>query len=343
VLTLTSVFGLFKTSEYGSWIAITIFANARGGVSEAAAVLVVQLVPATAMAVWTGSLQSRFTPRQLLVGGLVAQAAGLFAVAGAIQASASGGVIYVAAVVAATAMVTTRPMISALLPAFAEEPRSLTRAHVILGWLDSAAGVVGPLVTAACLLSHDATYSFVVFAAMSLVGAVIATVASRPADVTAEFDSDEPAANLVAIWRQILRSAGSRGPLLLLAVQALTVGCLDLLIVVVATHVGAGTSGAGWFGAALGVGAVIGASGCVGLIGRRLLWPWVIGATAASAVSIAGLAIAHVPVTAAMVFGLIALVGSVVSVAGRAILQRLGEPRLIGQLFAVSGHSSYRL
>jgi hypothetical protein len=74
VLALTAVFGLFKISEYGSWIAITIFANERGGVSEAAAVLIVQLAPATAMAVWIGSLQNRFSPRLLLIGGLVAQA-----------------------------------------------------------------------------------------------------------------------------------------------------------------------------------------------------------------------------------------------------------------------------
>ena len=336
MLALTVVFGLFKTAEYGSWISITIFANGRGGVSEAAAVLVAQLVPATVTAVWVGSLQSWVGPRRLLIGGLLAQAVGLLATAGAIEFSAGGPVIYVAAVVAASAMVTTRPAISALLPAFAESPRALTRAHVFLGWFDSAAGIVGPLTTAACLLTDNAAFSFAVFAGMSGLGAVIAATASRRIETVAA-DDDEPESpplRYLEVVRKILRSPGSRGPLLLLAAQALAVGCLDLLIVVVASHVGAGASGAGWFGSALGLGAVIGSTGCIALIGRRLLWQWVVGATVVGGIAIAGLCVAFVPATAAVVFAVIALAGAVVSATGRALLQRLGEPSLIGQLFA---------
>jgi hypothetical protein len=342
VLALTVVFGLFKTAEYGSWISITIFANGRGGVSEAAAALVAQLLPATVTAVWVGSLQSWCGPRRLLVGGLLAQLAGLTATAAAIEFSASGPVVYVAAVVAACAMVTTRPAISALLPAFAETPRLLTRAHVLLGWFDSAAGIVGPFTTAACLLTDNAALSLAVFAGMSAVGAAIAASASRRVDSVVPDDAvdgpeNEPesqALKYLEVVHKILRSPGSRGPLLLLAAQALAVGCLDLLIVVVASHVGAGTSGAGWFGSALGVGAVIGSTGCLALIGRRLLWPWVVGATVVGGVAIAGLCVAFVPATAAVVFAVIALAGAVVSATGRALLQRLGEPNLIGQLFA---------
>jgi hypothetical protein len=335
MLALTVVFGLFKTAEYGSWISITIFANGRGGVSEAAAVLVAQLVPATVTAVWVGRLQSWVGPRRLLIGGLLAQAVGLLATAGAIEFSAGGPVIYVAAVVAASAMVTTRPATSALIPAFAESPRALTRAHVFLGWFDSAAGIVGPLTTAACLLTDNAAFSFAVFAGMSGLGAVIAATASRRIETVAADDEPEaPPLRYLEVVRKILRSPGSRGPLLLLAAQALAVGCLDLLIVVVASHVGAGASGAGWFGSALGVGAVIGSTGCIALIGRRLLGPWVVGATVVGGIAIAGLCVAFVPATAAVVFAVIALAGAVVSATGRALLQRLGEPSLIGQLFA---------
>jgi Cyclic nucleotide-binding domain len=334
MLALTVVFGLFKTAEYGSWISITIFANGRGGVSEAAAVLVAQLVPATATAIWVGSLQLWIGPRRLLIGGLLAQAAGLIATASAIEFSAGGPVVYVAAVVAASAMVTTRPAISALLPAFAETPRTLTRAHVFLGWFDSAAGIVGPLTTAACLLTGNAAFSLAVFAGMSGLGAVIAASASPRIETVGTDEPESPPLRYLAVVQKILRSPGSRGPLLLLAAQALAVGCLDLLIVVVASHVGAGTSGAGWFGSALGLGAVIGSTGCIALIGRRLLWRWVVGATVVGGIAIAGLCIAFVPATAAAVFAGIALAGAVVSATGRALLQRLGEPSLIGQLFA---------
>ena len=65
------VFGCFKVSEYGSWITVTIFANQRGGVREAAAVLVACLVPATLAALGVGSMVGRLGARRVLAGGLV--------------------------------------------------------------------------------------------------------------------------------------------------------------------------------------------------------------------------------------------------------------------------------
>ena len=146
--TLVVIFGCFKISEYGSWIAVTIFANQRGGVREAAAVLVASLVPATLAALGVGDALSRFGSRPVLRWGLLAQVAGLAVLAGSTWASAPVFVAYAGAVLAATAMVTTRPSISALLPGLTPDPRSVTRAHVLLGWFDAAASLAGPALAA---------------------------------------------------------------------------------------------------------------------------------------------------------------------------------------------------
>ena len=113
---LAVIFGCFKVSEYGSWITVTIYANNRGGVREAAFVLVACLVPATLAALGIGSVLARLGSRAVLSRGLLVQTAGFVVLSVSIRASLPVFVSYAAAVLAATAMVTTRPSISALLP-----------------------------------------------------------------------------------------------------------------------------------------------------------------------------------------------------------------------------------
>src|SRR5450432_993808 len=171
---LALIFGCFKVSEYGSWIAVTIYANQRGGVREAAAVLVASLVPATLVALGTGSLLSTLGSRTVLAWGMVIHALGLGVIAFCVWQSAPVLVTYAAAVVTATAMVTSRPAISALLPALTPDPRSITRAHVLLGWLDGAATLVGPAVTAVCLLAAGFTAAFAAFAVVAALAVLLA-------------------------------------------------------------------------------------------------------------------------------------------------------------------------
>src|SRR5450432_2466281 len=168
---LALIFGCFKVSEYGSWIAVTIYANQRGGVREAAAVLVASLVPATLVALATGFLLSKFGSRSVLAWGMAIQTLGLGMIALCVWQSVPVAVTYIAAVIAAAAMVTTRPAISALLPALTPDPRSITRAHVLLGWLDGAATLVGPAVTATRLWLATFPAAFVVFTVLTAFGA----------------------------------------------------------------------------------------------------------------------------------------------------------------------------
>jgi hypothetical protein len=331
---LALIFGCFKVSEYGSWIAVTIYANQRGGVREAAAVLVASLVPATLVALGTGSLLSKLGSRIVLMWGMVIQALGLGVIALCLWQAAPVAVTYAAAVVAATAMVTTRPSLSALLPALTPDPRSITRAHVLLGWLDGAATLVGPAATATCLWLATFPAAFTVFTALTAFGAFQAFRLG----VTREVESleDDSAPKLGTALRQIARTPGPRAALLLLAAQGLLLGCLDLLVVVVANHMQGGLANAGWYGTALGAGAMIGGTASIVLIGRRLLWPAAVAATVASGCTVAALCAVAVPLAAAAVFVAIGATAAITLVAGRATLQRLTELRLLGHVFAAA-------
>ena len=331
---LAVVFGCFKVSEYGSWITVTIFANHRGGVREAAAVLVASLVPATIAALGVGALLARHGSRVVLVGGLLVQLTGLLLLAVSIQASLPVIVSYAAAVLAATAMVTTRPSISALLPALTPDPRSITRAHVLLGWFDGAASLVGPALAAVLLSLAGFPAAFAVFAVITAVATVRALlIRSGLEDVV--FDSGT-APKLASALRAIAGAAGPRSGLLLLAAQGFLIGCLDLLVVVAANGMNGDPSTAGWFGAALGAGAMIGGTASVVLIGRQHLWPAAVGAGALVGCAVAALSVAHEPGPAAVIFVVVGALASILLVAGTATLQRLTDLRLLAHVFAAA-------
>ena len=330
---LAFIFGCFKTSEYGSWIAVTIYANHRGGVREAGVVLVASLIPATLAALSTGNLLVKFHARAVLAWGMVVQAAGLAAIALCIWRSAPVLLTFAAAVVAATAMVTSRPAISALLPALTPDARSITRAHVLLGWLDGAATLIGPAATAVCLLVADFPVAFLVFAAIAGFAALLAF--GLPAGGEVELLDDEPL-KLVGALRLISKAPGPRAALLLLTAQGLLIGCLDLLIVAIPDRTHGSLASPGWYGTALGAGAILGGTASVLLIGRRRLWPAAVASAVVSGGTVAALCATTSPVAAGAVFVGIGAAAAIMLVACRATLQRLTELRLVGHVFAAA-------
>jgi hypothetical protein len=331
---LAFIFGCFKTSEYGSWIAVTIYANQRGGVREAGAVLVASLIPATLAALGTGNLLVTFHARAVLAWGMVVQAAGLAAIALCIGQGLPVLVTYAAAVVAATAMVTSRPAISALLPVLTPDARSITRAHVLLGWLNGAATLIGPAATAVCLLVADFPVAFLAFAAIAGFAALLA-FRLPPGGEVELLEDDEPL-KLVGALHLIAKAPGPRAALLLLTGQGLLIGCLDLLIVAIPDRTHGSLASAGWYGTALGAGAILGGTASVLLIGRRRLWPAAVASAVASGGTVAALCATTSPVAAGAVFVAIGAAAAIMLVACRATLQRLTELRLVSHVFAAA-------
>ena len=113
-------------------------------------------------------------------------------------------------------------------------------------------------------------------------------------------------------------------------------GALDLLFVAVAIDLlGLEESWAGYLNAAFGLGGVVGALVTVALVGRRRMTPALAGGSATYGLPISAIAVAPSPVTAV---GLLAAAGigfSIVSVAGRTLLQRIAPEAVLGRVFGV--------
>jgi hypothetical protein len=139
---VVAAYALFIVTEYSVWIAMLVYAYSRGGATVAGLVALAQLVPAAVLAPIAAAAADRRSPVVLLAGGYLAQAAGMAATAAAVAAGAPFAA-YATAVVASTAVATTRPAQSAIVPSVSATPDQLTRA-------DRAAALAPVVRRAAC-------------------------------------------------------------------------------------------------------------------------------------------------------------------------------------------------
>src|SRR6267154_1627168 len=120
----------FRLSELAVWIALTAYAYTAGGVGEASTVVVAELVPATLFALAVGGLIRRHGAGRVLRWGLVLQTAGMLEAAVFLH-QGKNLAAYVGAIVAATAITTTRPSQSVLMPSLVDGPEELTAVNVL--------------------------------------------------------------------------------------------------------------------------------------------------------------------------------------------------------------------
>lgn len=329
--TLAGVYGTFKLVEEGAWIAMTILAHARGGVAEASAVIVAQLVPAMLVALWVGRLLRRRGARTVLVGGL-ALVAVIELVIGAMVAGGAPSVpVYGAAALAASVIATIRPAVASLLPWLVRRPRTLTTGTVLLGWVSGVATLAGPAVVAVLLGLAGASVPFFVFGAGALVASRLAL---RLPDDPIEPDAPHPPVR--DTLARLLRDRGPRGAIAVVAVYSFVIGAMDVAVVMVAVDaLGAGDQVAGWFGTAVGGGTLLGTVASVLLVGRQWLWPGAVVAAGITAAGLAGLAVAGMVPAAAVAFVVVGAGMAALGVVGKALLQRLTPVDLLGDAASV--------
>jgi hypothetical protein len=323
----------FTIAEMGSWIAVTTVAHGFGGVREASFVLVAQLAPAAVAAAGVGSLAHRFGAHRVLRFGLVAQTVGFAAVAFALAMPAPSRVaVYAGAILAATAVVTTRPMVAALLPGAVDDPRQLAAANAVFGWLEGAAMFLGPSISAIAFALGDEWTPFVVFAALTFVTFAISAGIGHDA----EFDDDEPIA-LRDASRAVTRDPGVRSVLVAIAGIALALGALDLLYVVLAVDVLHGhEADAGWLNTAFGAGSLVGAAVALAFAHRRRIFPLMFVSAMVMAAALAALGLGRTRGGTAMLLVVCGVAEALCSINARTLLQRAASLKLLCHVFALA-------
>ena len=337
LLRVLAAYLLFILTEYAVWIAMLVYAYNRGGTAVAGLVAVAQLAPAAVVAPVAASLADRRSPVVMLAGGYLAQVAGMAGTAAAIGAGAPLAA-YAAAVVASTAVTATRPAQSALIPSLAATPDQLTAANVVAGWLEAAGAAAAGLLVGVLISLAGVGSVFAVCAGLGLAAALlVAGLRARPqAGYGADADANTAdTAGIAEGLRLAVRQPRLRLMLALLTADAVVVGALDLLVVILAlTVLGRPPGWAGYLEFAFGAGAVLAATVSAVLVGRRLGGPIL---AAALGFSGALAAVAFGPGLAGTVI-LLAVAGAghcLLTVATRTLLQRSVPPRLIGRIFGV--------
>jgi MFS family permease len=328
-------FLLFSAAMYGSYIAILIYAYDASGPAAVGVVALAQLLPAAVVAPFAASLADRYPRERVLLAGYVIQAAAYAATTLGMLAGAPPALVYAAAAVAAAGTTFTRPAQGALLPSLSRTPEELTAANSVSGTIEGAGVLLGPLAATAILAVAGPGAVWAAGTAACATAALLVVGLGRllgPAAV--DDDHDESAAALVVGGLRVLGgNADTRLVVGLLAVRMLISGAMDVLFVLLAIDVfHTGQTGTGMLNVGLGLGTVLGGAASVALIGRQRMAPALALSALVWALAIVIVAtIAPAWVAPAMVA--IAAVGfSATDVAGRTLLQRVTEDRMLARV-----------
>ena len=120
---------LFIAAEFGTWVAILLYAYERTGPVSVGVVALIQLVPAALVAPAAAALGDRFPRERVISIAYLVQAGAMFATALAMITVAPVPIVYGLAAVAGSSLVVIRPTQSALLPGLAASPEDLTAAN----------------------------------------------------------------------------------------------------------------------------------------------------------------------------------------------------------------------
>lgn len=330
---LLAAYFFFVAAEWGTWLAVLIYAFDADGPAAVGLVAMAQLIPAAIVAPVAPSLIARLgrpSPLGLAYG---IQALAVAATAGAIVAAPSG-VVYLCAAVMTTSIGFGRPAHAATLVAVARTPEELTAANGAAGSVDGAGIVIGPALIG-LLYGTVGPGGFLLILAAGLSGACVLATGLH---IEGRADGAGRPSTRSALVEAVRAALDRRGPRLATAALAAAwtaMGLLDVLIIVLALdELGGGSALVGILNASLGVGGMI-----AGFIAARLVGSGgvlAIGAgLATAALGVGTLAILDAPVAVAGILVLIGVGHGLAELGSRSLLIRLVPTRSIGPVFGL--------
>ncbi len=335
---------LFSAAEYGTWVAMLLYAYERTGPLSVGLVALIQLVPAALLAPAAAALGDRYRREVVLAGGYGVQAGAMFVTGLSMVADAPPVLTYALAAVAASSLVVTRPTQSALVPSLAVAPEDCTVANGASGFFEGGGMLLGPLAAAAILTVGTPATVFLV-ASGSLVVALVATIRlpsstpilieTSPTATTAPV-TDSDRVGVLGGLRLILADRDARVLVGLLTARMVVIGACDVLFVLLALELLAtGEPGAAILAGALGAGAMLGGAATFTIVGRgRLAAVAAIGAVAWGAALVAvGLSASALAAPVLIVGGGAGL--AIVDICGRTLLQRSVRDEILARVFGL--------
>ena len=328
-------YGFAGFTTYFGWIVVILWAYAEGGPSLAAVAAVIQLVPAALLGPTLASMGDRVSRGTALVLAYAFVAVAAMATAVALMVH-SGPMVVIAASTALTAAIAVaRPLHFAALPSLAGSPEELVLANALSSISDGTFRFVGP-VAAGLVVAHAGYWqAFVLETAAALVACLLCVRLSLPRPVGRADEVGSIAAatqGLVTLWRNWAALA----LLLVLTIDFVLAGAIDVLGVSFTTDVlGRAETDAGFVIGALGVGSLIGAVLAASAGRRRQLAPVIVFGGVAEGLCFAAVAVVAALAPALLMLVLAGIAGSVMIVAGRTLLQRATDDRVLARVFAV--------
>ena len=342
---LLGAFLAFNAAEYGTWVAILVYAYEATGPASVGVVALLLLVPAAVVAPAAAALADRFPRHRVLVAGYLVYGVGLAATAVAMITGAPAVVVYPVAAIGGAALVVVRPTQSALMPALSHTPDELTSANGAAGVIEGAGILLGPLSAALILTQFEPAAVFVASAVAVLLGGTLVLHLHDRSIPPPDVDPIQPLEDMRVVGRRgamvdgvraVLTDHDARLVIGLMSARMLMIGAADVLFVLMALELlGMGEPGAGILNAALGAGTIVGGAVSFMLVGRTRL-----ASVAAIGACLWGLALGisgwlASPIVA---IGLIVAGGAglaIVDVAGRTILQRSVRDEVLARVFGV--------
>jgi MFS family permease len=341
---LRRIFGaflLFNMAEFGTWVAVLLYAYERTGPASVGIVALVQLIPAALAAPPAAGLGDRFPRHRVLFGGYAVQAFATGLTAAMMVIEAPVVVVYAAAAFAAASVVVARPTQSAMLPSLSQTPEELTAANGAAEVVEGIGVLLGPLL-AAVILTGATPAAVFALAAVGVAISAMLVAGVRPGHHGLEIDEERDAwqapssRSFMTGLRVLLGDPDARVVVGVLTMRMLTIGAADVLFVLLALDaLGMGAPGAAILNAALGAGTIIGGVVTFGFVGRsRLSTVTAVGAVlwgaALAATILLGQPLIAIGLIVAGAAGL-----SVLDVAGRTILQRSIRDEVLARVFGL--------
>jgi len=327
-------FAAFGIAEFGTWVAILVYAYERGGAAEMGFAAVIQLVPAALLAPFASVLGDRYRRDRVLAFGYLVQALTMVGAGAAIMLGAGPFLVYPLAAVVATAITLTRPVQSALLPQLARTPEELTAANAAAGTIESGAGLVGPGIAGVLLGLGGPGLVFAALGGGVLIAALLQFRLTPQPEV--ERSPGRPFHEAIEGFRAVAKQADHRVLVGLMTGRSVISGALDVMVVVIALGLlQIGQSGAGYLTAAVGAGGLIGGLATFALIGRRRLTPALGSGLLLLGIPVAVLGLAPGAVIAAALLLASGSGYTVADVSGRTLLQRVIPDDVLTRVFGV--------